>query len=1791
MRSTVHFVDRLEKQVPNASFFGSYLPAFGKNIWLSALLVLLGQLATAQVAPCFVTNTNAPSISVSGNNAGQSFKPTCTGQITSVVFKFQAAPTAANSMKLDIYDGANCSGTLLSSQNFTASLSGALTTITLAVPVSVIASNTYFLRLSTSAGTFRVYFNGTTDPYSGGRLVWGSCTTISNSPYGTASDMYFRVNIGASANVAPEMDVTGAGISVMDGDITPSVTDNTDYGTGIFGEIYDRTFTIHNNGTAPLNLTGTPRVQLGGTHPGDFTVLTQPAAMISAGGNSTFTVRFSPIATGLRRATLTILNNDASEDPYNFDIQGRFNCPEIVGTITDNVLVCPSASVGILPIDVYSSQPWPPYTVTLSDNTAFTTVGSGPSALPVTIAPNMRNFTIASIRDRFGCVGTTTGNADVVERDIEVPTIICPIAVTTNAATNQCYATPNIGTATGTDNCTAPVITNDAPTTFPVGITAVTWTATDPSTNAATCTQLVTVYDVTAPSITCPADQTVETDEDCEIVVPDYRSLATAADECVTSIEQCAEYIDLDARSAIPVCLEPGDNLLGVGEWAVTLTVSDPSGNTATCAFLLTVEDNSTPSITCPAIMTVGVNEYYPPSRSGSSDTGAAARSSAMISCYFSSYYDYYYGDAVLYPIVADNCIDGTELYYTMSGAAEAIEPMPGDYFMYESLPVGLTTVTWMVTDPGGNTASCSFDVTVTDEIDPSIACAAVINRNACNVYTVDGIEFDPEYDDNCGIATLTYTLSGVTSGSGSNTLDGVMFQQGTTTIVWVVTDESGNSASSSSMVIIGDTQAPTITCPTSPMTVSTDMDECSWTEGVPLFPALAATAVTPFDNCFYLVNYTLSGATSASGIATDLVGVSLNKGTTVATFTVTDVHGNTGPMTTCSFSIVVNDTQAPIIDCPDPSTVTGICELLITDPMNYDATVTDNCAASLSWSLIGATDGGGTTTLSGTTLSYGTTTITWTANDGYSTTSCSFTVEVSGDAIAPTFAEYPSDLNRTVECTDLEALAAAQALFPTASDNCALAGEPTYNSSYMEGVCPNVGIYTNTWTAQDLEGNISTYTQVITITDLTPPVWTTTPGALDRTVECDDILGFGAANLLVPTYSDCDMTAIPEKTEGVFVAGSCPNSGTYTHTFIVIDACLDTSLIFTQTITVIDTKAPTWADAPGDLDMSISCSDAGAIADAQLLVPFPQDGCSFSENITVQKYPGVFVPSSCPNAGTYTNTFVATDECNNASTVYTQVITIFDAEDPTWLTTAGSLDRTVACSDIAGLAAAQALRPTASDACDPSVTVVKTAGILTGGTVCGTITNTFMAADDCGNNIASAFTQVITIVDAVLPTIACPANTTVAVGTNCSVSVPSYAPTVLTDNCGTPAVAQLPAAGTGLSGTGTTVITLTATDACGNTSSCAFNLNRIDNTNPTISCPTANAIVLSSPTCSSTLPAYTPTSVNDNCTASPTVVQTPVAGTPLTSTGTTMVTLSATDDAGRIGTCSIMVRVTTSATPTVICPANKTANLNASCQFILPNYTSEAVVNYPCSGASTVTQSPVAGTIITGQTVRTIVLTATTPDGKVATCSFTVTTVDNTPPTVICPSNRNLEMGTGCQASIPDYRPFANWLDNCTGAGSILKQQLAPYAPGTVVSGLGPITITLRARDAAGRTSTCAFVVTRVDQLAPFCSSDPGNEGVVERGNPASESEILGFELAPNPAIDQVNLSVYGLKGTALVSVIDQLGRTVWEQTIETEQTNLQIDLGADRFDSGLYLVTVRSDGSMVTKRLILTK
>jgi hypothetical protein len=121
----------------------------------------------------------------------------------------------------------------------------------------------------------------------------------------------------------PEMIVEGNLIEIVDGDVSPSFNDHTEFGsTNIDTGTVVRTFRILNTGNATLNLDGSPIIEVGGEHSIEFAVTGNPTSTVNAEGVTAFKVTFNPSAVGTRSATIKISNNDTDEDPYNFFVQG-----------------------------------------------------------------------------------------------------------------------------------------------------------------------------------------------------------------------------------------------------------------------------------------------------------------------------------------------------------------------------------------------------------------------------------------------------------------------------------------------------------------------------------------------------------------------------------------------------------------------------------------------------------------------------------------------------------------------------------------------------------------------------------------------------------------------------------------------------------------------------------------------------------------------------------------------------------------------------------------------------------------------------------------------------------------------------------------------------------------------------------------------------------------------------------------------------------------------------------------------------------------------------------------------------------------------------------------------------------------------------------------------------------------------------------------------------------------------------------------------------------------------------
>ncbi len=133
---------------------------------------------------------------------------------------------------------------------------------------------------------------------------------------------YSFVLSGSAIIVKPVLVVSGNGQTIASGDLQPSPSDNTDFGTLRLGVHKVLDFSITNTGNDSLSIAG---VSIEGPQAGDFLLGPQPVFpyIIAMGGREDLSIRFAPVAAGLRTARVVVRSSDTQHADYSFAIQGR----------------------------------------------------------------------------------------------------------------------------------------------------------------------------------------------------------------------------------------------------------------------------------------------------------------------------------------------------------------------------------------------------------------------------------------------------------------------------------------------------------------------------------------------------------------------------------------------------------------------------------------------------------------------------------------------------------------------------------------------------------------------------------------------------------------------------------------------------------------------------------------------------------------------------------------------------------------------------------------------------------------------------------------------------------------------------------------------------------------------------------------------------------------------------------------------------------------------------------------------------------------------------------------------------------------------------------------------------------------------------------------------------------------------------------------------------------------------------------------------------------------------------
>ena len=932
------------------------------------------------------------------------------------------------------------------------------------------------------------------------------------------------------------------------------------------------------------------------------------------------------------------------------------------------------------------------------------------------------------------------------------------------------------------------------------------WTATDECGQELTVSQLVTVLDTTAPTLTVDPDATVECGDD--LPAPN----ATATDDCGDATwTVSAEVTDACGETFIMVR---------------TYVAVDECGNTSTATQTITVVDTTDPSLDVADDATVECDEDIPAPEYEANDTcgdvsvevseetlpGDCPQEYTLVRTYTATddcgntasatqtinvvdttaptanepediTIECDEEDPGFDPMFLDNCDDTLDI-----SAISSIVQLDCGYQIQRS---------WTAVDDCGNSTTVDQVVTVVDTTNPTVVAGPDVTVE-CDE-PVPGPSFNAS--DNCDDEPDVDVDEVITEGDCP--------QEYILTRTYTVTDDCGNSASDVQVITVVDTTPPSITAaedaivecgddlPVPDAQVEDNCGEASWTVSAEVTETCGETFImirtyvatdecgnTSVDTQTITVVDTTPPSIEAGPDATiecdedipapefeandtcgdvsvevseeTLPGDCPQEYTLVRTYTATDDCGNTASATQ---TINVVDTTAPTANEPEDITI----ECDEEDP-GFDPMFLDNCDDTLDISAISSIvqlDCGYQIQRS------------WTAVDDCGNSTTVDQVVTVVDTTNPTVVAGP---DVTVECDE-----PVPGPSFNASDNCDDELDVDVDEVITEGDCPQEYILTRTYTVTDDCGNSASDVQVITVVDTTPPSIT---AAEDAIVECGDDLPAPDAQV-EDNCGEASWTVSAEVTE------TCGETFIMIRTYVATDECGNTS-VDTQTITVVDTTPPSIEAGP---DATIECDED---------IPAPEyeanDTCGdVSVEVSEETLPG-----DCPQ-----------------STLYTQTITVVDTTPPS--IEAGP-DATIECDD-------PLLDPSfeASDDCG-EVMVTFTDQIVMGSCPAEyTLIRTYTATDECGNTASDV--QTLTVVDTTAPVITVDEDMTVECDED--IPAPEYE---AEDNCGEVSVSITEETVPGDCPQEYTIVRVyTATDECGNESAMTQIINVVDTTPPTL--------------------------------------------------------------------------------------------------------------------------------------------------------------------------------------------------------------------------------------------------------------------------------------------------------------------------------------------------------------------
>ena len=1280
------------------------------------------------------------------------------------------------------------------------------------------------------------------------------------------------------------------------------------------------------------------------------------------------------------------------------------------------------------------------------------------------------NATDASGNTSLNC----TFNVTVTDNTPSVISLPAPPVLIADAS---CQAIMPAIAATATDNCTIPVniIISQVPaagTVIGAGVTSVSITATDQAGNISASSINVTVLDNTPPTLTPVSNRDENLSGTCNFVIPDYRSLSTASDNCGAPVVTQSPIV--------------GTVLSGAGTiQVITLTATDGSGNTANTSFAITLKDVTPPVANCKNI-TVMLDV-----------TGHASIVAADVNNGSN-----------------DNCgIAGISINRTD----------------FDCTDVGVVPVTLTVTDNSGNTNFCTSNVTVTSSLNVSAtlnSCNAipgiaalfepnVVGGDGNYTYFWDGL--NDAVDPFMEITLVPLSLTTSNTSTQETPLLSWFLPDGPQSVQLTVTDGNGctdsyilnftkNGLTTDNVSVnysdacegeiinylVGYEPDATYAWEVENGTIlsaitDTNTVDIEWDFGVT--EGVVRTNITQpsfFGDCGSSVidSVTVYLTPSPSFVAPVL---SVCQGSS-QTYTLSGTY-NTYNWTITGGSITSGGAGNNFATVLWTTAGTGNVEVEVISTAGCSATtdvdvavykVTGSIDSQLNESCTGNADGEVTVSGSGglgshyVSINGGVTyfnsphTFTGLSAGPYNVLvkddlNCTSNLSVNiivDDIIPPT--AICKDITVNLDGSGNASIVVAD-VNNGSFDNCGIASM-TIDKNIFD--CTDLGPNNVTLTVTDVNSNVSNCVAVVTVADnLAPAI--TCPGPVS--VQCISSVPAAYANFAAFTFAggtasdNCGIDALSfillsEVDDG----NTCPELITRTYQITDVNG---NSATCTQTITIDDTTNPT---ASNPAPVTVQCTSAVPVPNITVVTD-EADNCTAAP--VVAWVSDVSDGNTCPEV--ITRTYSVTDACGNSINV-TQTITIDDTTNPT---ASNPAPVTVQCTSAVPVPNITVVTDEA-DNCTAAPVVAFVSDVSNGATCPEVITRTYSVTDACGNSIN--VTQTITIDDTTNPTASNPAPVTV----QCASAVPVPNITVVTDeadNCtAAPVVAWVSDVSNGATCPEVITRTYSVTDACGNSINVTQTITIDDTTNPTASNPAPVTVQ-----CTSAVPVPNITVVTDeadNCTAAPVVAFVSDVSDGNTCPEVITRTYSVTDACGNSINVTQTITIDDTTNPTASNPAPVTVQCASAVP--VPNITVVTDEADNCTAAPVVAWVSDVSNGATCPEVITRTYSVTDACGNSINVTQTITIDDTTNPTASNPAPVTVQCTSA--VPVPNITVVTDEADNCTAAPVVAW--VSDVSNGATCPEV--ITRTYSVTDACGNSINVTQTITIDDTTNPTASN-----------------------------------------------------------------------------------------------------